>query len=153
MFTSFCDAFLRVHTEVPQFTDVSYQPALYEGVTAFRISAPQNTTIAFCKELEDGDLELISTLPATGLTQSIELPLFSLGTKIVLTVTGQNYQRFERHLEVVKPETAFLAIENVVPHSGLLSAGESNSFDVTVKMSVEQPRVMGLCSCSKNQIV
>lgn len=133
MFTSFCDAFLRVHTEVPQEMNVSYQPALYEGVTAFRISAPQNTTIAFCKELEDGDVELVSLVPATGLSQTIELPLFPLGTKIVLTVTGQNYQRFERHLEVVKPETAFLAIENVVPHSGLLSAGESNSFDVTVK--------------------
>ena len=133
MFTSFCDAFLRVNTEVPQVMNVSCQSDLYEDVTMFRISAPQNTVIAICRELEDGGLELVSVVPATGVTQMIELPLFPLGTKIILTVTGQNYQRFERRLEVKKPENAFLAIESIAPHSGSLSAGESNSFDVVVK--------------------
>lgn len=141
MFTAHCDAFLRIYSEVPQEMIVTHQDVQIAGLTTFNITAPENTTIALTKEVDNGEIEIIAVCEATGNAQSIEIPAQVPPTIINVVVTGQNYLRYEREVEVIAADGPYLILDEYVLSNDdtQLDFNETASFDLSFKNVGQDP--------------
>ncbi|MBD3232411.1 MAG: T9SS type A sorting domain-containing protein [candidate division Zixibacteria bacterium] len=119
------DAFTRLYSEVPQNLSVSHAPVLFPGADHFDVSANQGATIALT--VKD---RIIGLAQATGGTVSIPIsPQFHSDTMIV-TVTRDNYRRYEQSVPVRWPEID-LIFQPVNPPISVPQGGEFQ-YHVTV---------------------
>jgi hypothetical protein len=134
MFTAHCDAFLRIFTEVPQTMTVNHQSVQLAGIQTIQITAPEGTTIALTKG-EGEDLEIVAVAQATGSIQNIDIPAQVPPTVLKLTVTGQNYLRYEADIEVIPADGPYIIINNYELSNGIpqLNFGDEASFDIQLK--------------------
>lgn len=134
MFTAHCDAFLRIYTQVPETMTVSHQSVQLAGLTTFQITAPEGTTVALTKG-EGANLEIVAVAQATGSVQSINIPSQVPPTVLRLTVTGQNYLRYEANIEVIPAEGPYIIIDSYELSAGAtqLNFGDDASFDFQLK--------------------
>ena len=134
MFTAHCDAFLRIYTQVPQTMAVSHQSVQLAGQTTFQITAPAGTTIALTKG-EGNELEVVAVATATGSIQNIEIPAQVPPTILRLTVTGQNYLRYEANIEVIPASGPYLIVDAYALsyEATQLNFGENAGLDLVLK--------------------
>jgi PKD repeat protein len=90
------DAFFRLFSELPQALTVSHEPEIQEGATTFTITANDSADIA---------LTVNNVIIATGLGSSggpvvITIPPQNAGTMVLLTVTKQNFLRYNDNVPV-----------------------------------------------------
>ena len=109
MFTAHCDAFLRIYTQVPQTMTVNHQSVQLAGLNTFQITAPEGATIALTKG-EGENLEIVAVATATGSAQNIEIAPQVPPTVLHLTVTGQNYLRYESDIDVIPASGPYIII-------------------------------------------
>ena len=134
MFTSHCDAFLRLYTEVPQTMTVNHQNVQLAGLNTFQITAPAGATIALTKG-EGENLEIVAVAEGIGSAQDIEIPAQVPPTVLHLTVTGQNYLRYEADIDVIPAEGPYIIINsyelnNAAPQ---LNFGDETGFNLQLK--------------------
>ena len=134
MFTAHCDAFLRIYTEVPQVMAVTHPETHPVGLNTISFTAPEGSIIALTKG-EGADLEIVAVAEATGVTQSLEIVPEEAPTILHLTVTGQNYLRYEADINVIPVDGPYLIVSNYE-----LGDGEShlvfdtdNGFNIQLK--------------------
>ena len=134
MFTAHCDAFLRIYTQVPQTMSVNHQNVQLAGLTTFQITAPEGTTIALTKG-EGSNLEIVAVATATGSVQNIEIPAQVPPTILRLTVTGQDYLRYEADIEVIPADGPYIIIDEyaLATHVAQLNFGDDAGFDLILK--------------------
>ena len=134
MFTAHCDAFLRIYTQVPQTMTVNHQSVQLAGLNTFQITAPDGATIALTKG-EGENLEIVAVATATGSMQNIDIPAQVPPTVLRLTVTGQNYLRYESNIEVIPAEGPYIIISEYELSNGAaqLNFGEDAGFDIQLK--------------------
>ena len=134
MFTAHCDAFLRVYTQVPQTIVANHQSVQLAGLQTFQITAPEGTTIALTKG-EGENLEIVAVATATGSVQNIEIPSQVPPTVLNLTITGQNYLRYEAAIEVIPASGPYVIINEYALVNGAtqLNFGEESGFDLVFK--------------------
>ncbi|MFP4470874.1 MAG: C25 family cysteine peptidase [Bacteroidales bacterium] len=128
-------AFLTVYTEVPQNLSVTHSPVLLSGETNFSVTANAGSLIA----LTTGG-EVIGLAEGTGGPVNIPVEPQIPPTEITVTVTKQNYFRYESTVEVVPPSGPYVIFEAVDVNdgskangNGQLDFGESVSLHVTLK--------------------
>jgi hypothetical protein len=127
-------AFMKVYSEVPQNLSITHNPILYSGESVFTVVA---NTGAYISLTVNGEIigTALSSGGATNITIEPQLP----PNTMVVTVTKQNYFRYQEEVEVIPPTGPY-----VVGHSyeindpsgnnnGLLDYGESVTMDMTVK--------------------
>jgi len=90
------DAFFRLFSEKPQSLTVSHDPEIQEGSTTFTITANDSADIA---------LTVNNVIIATGLGSAsgpvvITIPPQTAGTMVLVTVTKQNYLRYQDNVPV-----------------------------------------------------
>lgn len=104
------DAFLKVCTEVPQTIAATYNPTIYENETLFTITASPNSLV--CLSVNG---EILAT-GTTGFITTIDLtiPAQTAGTRIKVTITRPNSNRYEGWVDVIQMVTAATAGENAV---------------------------------------
>ena len=134
MFTAHCDAFLRIYTQVPQAMTVNHQSVQLAGLTTFQVTAPAGTTIALTKG-EGENLEVVAVATATGTIQNVEIPSQVPPTILKLTVTGQNYFRYEANIEVIPASGPYIVINEyaLAYQATQLNFGEDAGFDLVFK--------------------
>ena len=134
MFTAHCDAFLRIYTQVPQEMTVNHQNVQLAGLNTFQITAPEGATIALTKG-EGENLEIVAVATATGSAQSIEIAPQVPPTMLHLTVTGQNYLRYEADIEVIPASGPYIIINNyeLSDEATQLNFGDQAGFDIQLK--------------------
>ncbi|MEE4256435.1 MAG: C25 family cysteine peptidase [Bacteroidales bacterium] len=94
--------FLNLYSEVPVNLTVDHGGEIIYGSSSFEITADDGSLICL---YYDG--EIVATATGTGVQQSIPIPTsLPLGAMVSLTITKQNYFRYEELLEVVDPLTA-----------------------------------------------
>ncbi len=91
----FGDAFSTIYTEVPLELSVSHAPWILEGVTTFEVSANEGSLIGLSV-----NGELIGKAYGTGNPVSIDIPPQYPPDEILVTVTKQNYYRYEAFVPV-----------------------------------------------------
>jgi len=129
------DAFLTVYSEVPQDLGVTHNPILYSGETSFSISANPGSFIALTV-----DGEIIGTAEGTGFPSDISIEAQIPETQIIVTVTKQNYYRYESVVEVIPPAGSYVVfnacdIDDITGGNGngMMDYGEDILLDMTVK--------------------
>ena len=134
MFTAHCDAFLRIYTQVPQTMSVSHQDVQLAGLDQFQITAPEGTTIALTKG-EGANLEVVAVATATGSVQNITIPSQVPPTVLKLTVTGQNYLRYEADIDVIPASGPYIIVnEYALSYQATqLNFGEEAGLNIQLK--------------------
>jgi PKD repeat protein len=97
------DAFSTVYSEVPQNLTVVHNPILYAGVTSFDVTADADALIA----LTVND-EIIGTATGTGSPVTITIPGQVPPDQVLVTVTKQNYYRYQSLVEVIPPSGPYI---------------------------------------------
>lgn len=128
------DAFMTVYSEMPQDLTVNHMPVLLSGMELFEVTANEGAMIALSV-----NNEIIGASIATnGVTQ---VPIVSQepGNQIVVTVTMQNYYRYEQAIECIPPSGPYMiynayTVDDVAGNgNGLVDYGESIVLDVAMK--------------------
>lgn len=134
MFTAHCDAFLRIYSQVPQTMTVTHQDVQLAGLDQFQVTAPEGTTIALTKG-EGENLEIVAVAEATGSVQVVTIPAQVPPTVLHLTVTGQNYLRYESDIDVIPADGPYLIVNNYQLSNAAtqLNFGEEAGFDIVLK--------------------
>jgi hypothetical protein len=128
------DAFMTVYSEVPQNLSVIHNPIIYAGVTSFDVTANANAFVALTV-----DGEIIGTATATGAPLSITIPPQQPPDQILVTITLQNFYRYEAWVEVIPPEGPYI-VQNAVAinddagnGNGIMETAESILASITVE--------------------
>lgn len=134
MFTAHCDAFLRIYTQVPQEMTVNHMAVQLADLQTFQVTAPEGTTIALTKG-EGENMEIVAVAQATGSVQNIAIPLQQPPTILKLTVTGQDYLRYEADIEVVPADGPFIIIDHYELGNDVaqLNYGDEASLNIHLK--------------------
>ncbi len=124
------DAFSVVYSEVPQTLTVVHNTEIISGETNFSVSADDGSFIALSV-----DNIIIGTAEGTGSSVTIEIEAQYPPSKIVVTVTKQNYYRYESAVIVVPPVGPYVIFNAVSINNstGLMTTNEATSAEITVK--------------------
>lgn len=128
------DAFNTVYTVVPMDLTVSYDPILYAGVTSFDVTANEGALIALTV-----NGEIIGTAEGTGTPVSIDIPGQQPPDMLVITITLQDYYRYEQAIDVVPPEGPYIVQNSIVLNdengngNGIMETSEEILASLTVE--------------------
>jgi len=128
------DAFLTVYTEVPQDLTVIHNNSLLEGLETFTVLADTASLIGLTV-----NGEIIGTAVGTGEPVQVIIQGQSSGSQMIVTVTKQNYYRYQATVDVIPSnvpyviEESFEIDDNAGNNNGLMDYGESILLAVTMQ--------------------
>ncbi len=100
-------AFLQVYSEVPQNLSVNHSPVLFSGETSFTITANAGSLISLTV-----DGEIIGTADGTGAPVAIEINSQVAPAEMIVTVTKQNFFRYESTVEITTPAGPYVVFDS-----------------------------------------
>ena len=132
VYHAYCDAFLRLFTEVPQPIEASFD----ESVTCFspfHITVPEGVQIAISANY-GGKVHLLATATGTGEEQTLYVMDYAPTDSAQLTLTGKNYLRQEVTLPLHPFDGPIVIADSVFFQNGTnhLHYGESTSMGLKV---------------------
>jgi hypothetical protein len=128
------DAFLNVYSEIPQQLAVNHMPVLLSGLDFFEVTVEEGAWIA----LTNGD-QIIGTAEAVAGTTSVPIEVQEPGSEIRVTITKQNYYRYETIIDCIPPDGAYVIFnENIINdesgnNNGMADFGETILLDIALK--------------------
>lgn len=128
------DAFMNVYSEVPQELTVNHMPVMLSGLEVFEITANPGAFIA----LTNGD-QIIGTAVAVEGTTQIPVTFQEPGSQILITVTLQNFYRYEQLIDCIPPDGPYVIFNQQVAHdesgnnNGMIDFGENIDLDLALK--------------------
>ena len=128
-------AFMNVFTEVPQSLSVVHPQTIFSYQNQFSIQANAGALIALTV-----DGEILAVTKATGQFQNIPIDPLQAGSNLIVTITKQNYLRYESNVEIISPQGAYLVFDSFdindagsAIDNGQLDYGESVNLNVALK--------------------
>lgn len=128
-------AFLNVYSEVPQALAVTHNPVLISGETSFTVTANEGSFIALTIEGE-----IIGTAEGTGAPVSIAIAPQLPPNEMIVTITKQNFYRYEQMVEVIPPAGPYVVFEEYSINdtqggngNGLMDYGETIQLGMNLK--------------------
>lgn len=128
------DAFTTIYTEMPQTLTVTHDAAMLSGVSFFDVTADENSIVSLTV-----NGKIIGTADGTGFPVSIPIEPQLPGQSMTVTVTKQNYYRYEQTVPIVPPSGPYVIKESYLVNDGsgnndgLLDYGESPLLSLSVK--------------------
>ena len=103
LFHQFGDAYMTLYSEVPQELAVEMLPVLPADSDQYQVKADEGATICLT-----ANGQIIGFDMATGDTQQIAITPQEVGTTVKLTITKQNYFRYEHFIKTISTEEPYL---------------------------------------------
>lgn len=128
------DAFSVVYSEVPQYLTVLHDVEIIAGDTSFVITADAGSFIALTV-----NNEIIGTADGTGSPVTISIVAQMPPDQILVTVTKQNYFRYEGWVEVIPQDGPYVIYNDLAindasgNNNGIMETGESIAATITMK--------------------
>ena len=128
------DAFTQMYTEMPQELSVSFQPVLFAGDEEFMVTANAGALAALTV-----DGQIIGVAEANGSPVAIPIEPQMPGSTMLITVTLQNYYRYEQAINVVPDQDVYVIYyshelnDATGNGNGLLDIGETAGLSITIK--------------------
>lgn len=128
------DAFNTVYTVMPMDLTVTHNPILYAGVDFFEVTANEGALIALTV-----NGEIIGTAEGTGAPVSIGIPAQQPPDQLLVTITLQDYYRYEQLVEIIPPAGPYIVQSTVELNdesgngNGLMETSESILASLTVE--------------------
>lgn len=128
------DAFMTVYSEIPQLLTVSHMPVLLSGLDVFEVTANEGALIAIT--VND---EIIGSAVSNGST--VQVPIVSQipGVPVRITVTLQNYYRYEQVIDCIPPDGPYMIYNSFIVNdangnnNGFVDYGENIKLDLVMK--------------------
>ena len=134
LYHAFCDAFLKLYSEVPQQMDIEHDYSYNNVNKEFNIKAPVGSMIAISIN-ESGKIKTLSITEGTGNMQTIDIP-FDINPDIdmYVTVTKSNHLRYEQDI-IVTTDKAYVTMMdfNLYEGSHDIISNESTDIDLLLK--------------------
>ena len=108
LFHQFGDAYMKLYSEVPQELAVEMLPVLTTGSEQYTLKADEGATICLT-----ANGQIIGFDMATGDTQQIAITPQEVGTTVKLTITKQNYYRYERYIKTISAVEPYLIFNTI----------------------------------------
>lgn len=127
-------AFLNVYSEVPQPLSIAHEDLLISGEQVFTVTADAGSFIALTV-----DGEIIGTAEGTGQPVNIEILPQTPPATLLVTVTKQNFFRYESQVEIIAPDGPYVVLESfeiddsMGNGNGLMDYGETIYINMTLK--------------------
>ncbi len=128
------DAFMTIYSEMPQTLAVNHMSVMLSGMDFFEVTANEGAQIALTV-----NNEIIGTATAQSGTTSVPIVPQLPGVDVRVTVTLQNYYRYEQVINCIPPAGAYIIYtESTVNDSngnnnGQIDYGENILMDISVK--------------------
>nr|NQU90662.1 T9SS type A sorting domain-containing protein [Bacteroidota bacterium] len=150
------DAFTTVYSEVPQALNVSHDQVLIAGETSFSVQADAGSFI--CLTL---DGEIIGTAESNGFIVAIPIEPQAPQTTMVVTITKQNYYRYEQEVGVIPPTGSYVIYNSFEIDdteggngNGKMDYGETIKLNMTLEnVGVEQAENITATLSSTNEYI
>ena len=97
------DAYMTLYSEMPQQLSVEMLPVLPARSEQYTVKADEGATICLT-----ANGQIIGYDMATGNTQTISVTPQEVGTTVKLTITKQNYYRYEHFIKTISTEEPYL---------------------------------------------
>ena len=126
------DAFSTVYSEMPQYLTVVHDPVLYSGVNFFTVTADTGALIS----LTVND-EIIGVDYGTGGPLNIQIIPQMPGNIMVVTVTKQNYYRYNQYVPIIPPVGPFvICSSHIIDDTAGGNANGMAEFGETIDLSL-----------------
>jgi hypothetical protein len=102
------DAYMTLYSEVPQELAVEMLPVIPAGSDQYQVKADEGATICLT-----ANGQIIGFDMATGNTQTIIVAPQEVGTTVKLTITKQNYYRYEHFIATIPTEGPYLIFDAI----------------------------------------
>lgn len=142
------DAFLNIYSEMPQNLAVNHMPVLLSGLDFFEVTVEEGAWIA----ITNGD-QIIGTAEAVEGTTVVPIQVQEPGSPIRVTITKQNYYRYETLIDCIPPDGAYVIFSESVINdedgNGQIDFGETIQLDIALKNvgNENAEDVMAVLSC------
>lgn len=102
------DAYMNLYSEVPQSLTVEMLPVISAGSEQYTLKADQGATLCLT-----ANGQIIGFDVATGNTQQIAVTPQEVGTTVKLTITKQNYYRYEHFIKTIPTDKPYLIFDTI----------------------------------------
>lgn len=125
------DAYMTLYTEMPQPLAVEMLPVLPASSEAYQIKADEGATICLT-----ANGQIIGFDMATGETQTITVTPQEAGTIVKLTITKQDYYRYEHNIQTIPTEGPYLIFNALEINDTEGNGNQALDYDETCKFGI-----------------
>ena len=125
------DAYMTLYTEVPQELDVTMLPVLYTGSDQYTVKADEGAIICLT-----ANGQIIGFDIATGDTQAIAITPQEIGTVVKLTITKQDYFRYEHFIKTISAEEPYLIFNAIEINDEEGNGNHNADYNETCHLSI-----------------
>ena len=125
------DAYMTLYSEVPQTLAVEMLPVLPAGSEQYTVKADEGATICLT-----ANGQIIGFDIATGETQQIAITPQEVNTIVRLTITKQNYYRYERIIQTIPTEGPYLIFDAIDINDTEGNGNHAADYDETCRFGI-----------------
>ena len=131
LFHQFGDAYMKLYSEVPQELDVTMLPILPAGDDQYQLKADEGATICLT-----ANGQIIGFDMATGDTQNVSITPQEVGTIVKLTITKQNYFRYEHFIKTISTEEPYLIFNAIEINDAAGNGNHAADYNETCRFGI-----------------
>ena len=125
------DAYMTLYTEMPQPLSVEMLPVITAGSEQYAVKADEGATICL-----SANGQIIGFGYATGDTQYIDVLPQETGTMIKLTITKQDYYRYEHFINTIPTTGPYLIFHDIEINDEEGNSNHAPDYDETCKLGI-----------------
>ena len=125
------DTYMKLYTEVPQELEVTMLPILPAGSDQYTVKADEGATICLT-----ANGQVIGFDIATGDTQQINVTPQEIGTTVKLTITKQDYYRYEHLIKTISAEDPYLIFNAIEINDEEGNGNQAPDYNETCKLNI-----------------
>ena len=125
------DAYMKLYSEVPQALTVEMLPVLPTGSEQYTVKADEGSTICLT-----ANGQIIGFDMATGETQQIAITPQEVGTTVKLTITKQNYYRYEHFIKTIPTDKPYLIFDAIEVNDQEGNSNQAPDYNETCRLSI-----------------
>ena len=125
------DAYMTLYSEVPQELVVEMLPVLPAGSDQYTVQADEGATICLT-----ANGQIIGFDMATGETQNITIVPQEVGTTVKLTITKQDYYRYEHFIKTISTEEPYLIFDAIEVNDAEGNGNQAPDYNETCRFGI-----------------
>ena len=125
------DAYMTLYSEVPQEIAVEMLPVIPAGSDQYTLKADEGATICLT-----ANGQIIGFDMATGNTQTIAVTPQEVGTIVKLTITKQDYYRYEHNIQTIPTEGPYLIFDAIEINDEEGNGNQATDYNETCRFGI-----------------
>ena len=125
------DTYMNLYSEMPQQLDVEMLPVIPAGSNQYQLKVDEGATICLT-----ANGQIIGFANGTGNMQTITVTPQEVGTRVLLTITKQNYYRYEHELAIIPNNEPYLIFNTLEFNDEEGNNNQTPDFNETCQLNI-----------------